>query len=100
MARAVPAHNGYAGGVDGADTVRALEEALERLDVVVRSEPLPEEARISGGFCVVRGKPTVFVAPDAPETERIAVLVDALRRLPTTEIWLPPAVRALLEDAG
>jgi hypothetical protein len=70
-----------------------LEDALERLDVAVSIEPMPDEARISGGLCLVHGKHQVYLSPHAGIAERIEILADALRRLDTETIWLPPVLR-------
>jgi hypothetical protein len=86
--------------VDEAALVRFLEEALERLEVEVRIESMPEESHISGGFCTVHGKREVILSPRATVAERIDVLADALRQLDTEAIWLPPAVRRLVESGG
>ncbi len=76
---------------------RMLEDALDRLGVQVRVERMPDEARLSGGLCFVRGKAEVFVSPRVTEAERIHVLVGALRELDNESIWLPPAVRKLIQ---
>jgi len=76
----------------------ALLDALIRRGVEVREEPLPPETTRSGGLCVLHGRQTLFIAPDAPPVERVHVLAAALRRVGADEIWLPPAVRALLEE--
>jgi hypothetical protein len=72
---------------------RMLEEALFRLGVTVRVERMPEESRLDGGTCLLRGKREVFISPRATLTERIAILTEALRQLDTDSIWLAPAVR-------
>lgn len=79
-------------------SLRLLREALERLDVVVRSEPMPDEAHLRGGLFHAGGRAQVVVSPRASVAEQLEVLVDALRRLDTDELWLPPAVRRLLDD--
>ena len=76
-----------------------LEDALLRLGVSVRVENMPEESRLSGGTCLVRGKQEVFISPRATLAERIAVLVEALRQLDTDSIWLAPAVRECILDS-
>lgn len=75
----------------------ALEEALERLGVRVRREPLPIEARIGGGLCTIRGQRTLILVPDLAEADEVAIFASALRTLDTSQLWLPPAVRELLE---
>jgi hypothetical protein len=38
----------------------------------------------------------LYVSPSAPPWRRAEVLLDALRRLPHQQIWLPPEIRRLL----
>lgn len=72
---------------------RMLEEALLRLGVTVRVECMPEESRLSGGTCTVRGKREVFVSPRATLADRVAIMSEALRQLDTDSIWLAPVIR-------
>jgi len=76
--------------------MEALEGALHRLGVEVREEPLSEELGTTGGLCVIRGRRVVLVAAGAPPWRRAEVLLDALRRLDTEDVWLPPAIRRKL----
>ena len=72
----------------------ALIDALDRLDVPVRFEPLPEAASLAGGLCVLKGQRLVIVSSEASLPDRIEVLAAALRELDTETLWLAPAVRA------
>jgi len=74
----------------------ALERALTRLGIRFLEEELPEEAHVDGGLCRVQGEMLLYVSPSAPPWRRAEVLLDALRRLPHQEIWLPPEIRRLL----
>jgi hypothetical protein len=82
--------------VDDGSKERALRAALERLGVRIRDEDLADELTGPGGFCIVKGDPTVILSPSAAPPERVAVLLRALRAQDTDTIWLPPALRALL----
>lgn len=73
--------------------LRLLEEALDRLDVLIRVENMPEEAHLSGGLCLLHGKYYLYIAPNTGTSERLEILSDALRQLDTESIWLPPVVR-------
>jgi len=84
--------------VDLALQLHALERALTRIGVGLLEEELPEEASIAGGLCRVRGRLVIYVSPTAPPWRRAEVLLNALRRLPHREIWLPPEIRELLES--
>ena len=74
-----------------------LLDALARLEVDVRNEPLPESPIGAGGLCTLRGRRTLFLDPRAHPRDQTAALVRALRALPTDEIFLHPALRALLD---
>ena len=74
--------------------IDALTLALEKLGVRVREEALPEAS--VGGLARVGSQRWCFVPRDAGAPLRRAVLVEALRRLPTEELFLHPRVRALL----
>ena len=74
----------------------ALERALTRLGIRLVEEELPEEAHLDGGLCTVQGQMLLYVTPNAPPWRRAEVLLDALRRLPHQDIWLPPEIRRLL----
>ena len=76
----------------------ALERALTRMGIRLVEEALPDEAHIDGGLCRVDGETVLYVAPAAPPWRRAEVLLDALRRLPHRDIWLPPEIRQLLES--
>jgi hypothetical protein len=83
--------------VDDARLVVALEDALAKLGVPLRVEPL-ESTR--GGLVRLRGVPQVLLAEHATPKERIAVLAAALAKLDTTSLFLAPAVRAAIERYG
>ena len=81
------------------ELVRLLHDVLGRLGVSVRVEAMPEEARLAAGYCVLRGAPVLFLSPGAGIAEQRQAMLDALRSLPTDDIWLPPALRDLVEGA-
>lgn len=76
-----------------------LEEGLRKLGVEVRIVDIPSDARVQGGLCTIRGARVVLVSAMAPPAERISILVRALASLDSESIYLPPAVRELLERA-
>jgi hypothetical protein len=83
--------------VDPVKQLDALERALVRLGIRLLEEELPEEARVDGGLCRVSGELVLYVSPTAPPWRRAGVLLDALRRLPHRDLWLPPEIRRLLQ---
>jgi hypothetical protein len=82
--------------VDLTSQLDALERALTRMGIRFLEEELPEEAQIDGGLCKVADELVLYVSPTAPPWRRAEVLLDALRRLPHRDIWLPPEIRELL----
>jgi len=76
--------------------IDALTLALDKLGVLVREEPLPEPSR--GGLARVGTQRVCFVPRDASLDVKRSVLLDALRRLPTDELFLHPRLRALLAE--
>jgi len=78
--------------------IEVLERALGRLGIRFLEEELPQEAHIDGGLCTVDGEQVLYLSPAAPPWRRVEVLIDALRRLPHRDIWLPPEIRQLVED--
>jgi hypothetical protein len=76
----------------------ALERAMMRLGIRLLEEELPDEAHIDGGLCKVGGELVLYVSPTAPPWRRAGVFLNALRRLPHRDIWLPPEIRSLLRS--
>jgi hypothetical protein len=84
--------------VDLTSQLGALERALMRMGIRFLEEELPDEAHIDGGLCKVADELVLYVSPTAPPWRRAEVLLDALRRLPHRDIWLPPEIRELLKN--
>ncbi|TNF60022.1 MAG: hypothetical protein EP303_07605 [Deltaproteobacteria bacterium] len=84
--------------MDLARQLDAMERALTRLGIRLLEEELPDEAHIDGGLCKVAGELVVYVSATAPPWRRAEVLLNALRRLPHRDMWLPPEIRRLLES--
>lgn len=75
-----------------------LDELIEtavRRGVSVRRESM-SRGTSTGGYCVLKGVPTVFVDERASVDAQIEILASALRRLDWSEVFLQPAVRELL----
>lgn len=83
--------------MDLATQLHALERALTRMGIRLVEEELPEEAHVDGALCRVANQPVLYVSPTAPPWRRAQVLLDALRRLPHGDVWLPPEIRRILE---
>jgi hypothetical protein len=89
--------------VDPADLVRQLVDLAEAAGFEVRSLPGPASAEgpeaAASGVCRVRGATWVLLDPTDPIEDRIAVLVEALRRHAPEFLedrYLPPALRERL----
>jgi hypothetical protein len=68
----------------------------------IRRAPAAEGAEHPGGAVVrLKGRQIIFLDESAPVPERIAVLAGALAgREEIAEMFLPPALRDLIEKAG
>jgi hypothetical protein len=81
-----------------------LEELLARLGVDVRSESFDpkmfHDTSTRGGLCRLRNRTVVLVDSRAPLVERIAVLATAAASLDTESVYVPPAVREVIETHG
>ena len=65
----------------------------------VRREPM-SRGTSSGGYCVLKGVPTLFVDERAAVDAQIEVVAGVLRRQDGSEGDLDPAVRAVLSRPG
>jgi hypothetical protein len=65
----------------------------------VRREPM-SRGTSSGGYCVLKGVPTLFVDERAAVDAQIEVVAGVLRRHEWSEVDLDPAVRAVLSRPG
>lgn len=72
-----------------------LVDLARRRNLTVRREPMSRGTSV-GGFCVLRGSPTVFVDERASMDAQIGVLAGVLRRYDWSDVYIPPALRAFL----
>lgn len=77
-----------------AAVLRELEDALRKMDVRVRRE----RGTFRGGRCTVAGREVVVLNKLHPPEAQLVVLAESLRELPHDDLYLRPAVRAVLED--
>lgn len=73
-----------------------LEQAAEALNVKIVYERLGPEAS-PGGLCRVNGEYRVLIDRHLPVLERVNVLLGAVARFATEDIYLSPEVREALE---
>ena len=79
------------------DTVAELERLAEAVGVKVSYEPMSGLVQGIGGLCRVRGEHRLIVDRRLQAPERLQILVEVLRKLETSEHFVSPQVRTLLE---
>ena len=78
-----------------------LEAAADQLGIQVRYESLDDgsgEMRLRSGACRIRGRDVIIVEKDLSPIQKGDVLVAALKRFDFSGVYLPPAVRARLDE--
>jgi hypothetical protein len=76
-----------------------LIELAGKLEISVREENLnTEESSSAGGLCRVEGKYILMLNSKSPLKEKNRVMIRALQQFDLHEIYIKPAVRALLEE--
>jgi len=76
-----------------------LQVVAARLGITVRAEPLTAdllEAR--GGLCWAHGRPLVVMDASLPVRDKIAVLARALARFDLEAVYVPPLLRARIDQ--
>jgi len=75
-----------------------LEDIATRLGVELRYENLGQIGlRIDGGYCKVAGKPMILVNRKDSLQRKIRVISRSLGKLNLEGIFIPPAVRRVIE---
>lgn len=77
------------------DIVRELEEAIQKLGVLVRRE----RGNFRGGYCVRDDEEILMLNKNHPAEIHLSVLAIALKELPVDTVYIRPAARRALEDA-
>lgn len=76
-----------------------LEDIAARLDVEVRYEEFGRNGiRTEGGLCRVLGRPVILLNRKDPPRRTILVLARSLRKLDLEGVFIPPAVRRIIES--
>ena len=68
--------------------------------VQFRFEPISfedETINVVGGLSKLRGRPVLIINSKATEKDKIKIFVQALRRFDLEQIYIKPAIRALLD---
>jgi hypothetical protein len=77
-----------------------LENLAEKLGIDILYEKLgEEEPSIRGGICKAQKTYKIFIDQAEPTDGRIKMLTRALSSFDTEEVYLPPFVREILENA-
>ena len=76
-----------------------LEDIAARLGVQVRYDELGRNGvRTEGGLCRVLGRPVIFLNRKDSPRRTILVLARSLRKLDLEGVFIPPAVRRIIES--
>ncbi len=76
-----------------------LEEVASRLGIELRYENLGQSGiRCEGGFCKVGGKSMILINRKDSQNRKIRVLLRSLKKVDLEGIFVPPAVRRLIDQ--
>lgn len=77
-----------------------LEELASRLGVTLREENLSSNIYNSGGgYCTVEGRRFIFINKKDSRQRKIRILARSLKRFNLEGIFVPPAVRRIIESS-
>ena len=80
--------------------IEQLEGLVKGFGIQFRCEPISfeeETINVVGGLCKLRGKPLLIINSKAMEKDKIKIFVQALRCFDLDQIYITPAIRALLD---
>lgn len=72
-----------------------LEQLAKHLQIIVRYEPSAGKA----GYCVLNGERTIFIDQRMTLRQRAVALARMLCHFDCEDVFLPPAVRSLIEES-
>lgn len=76
-----------------------LEEIALRLGIALRYENLGQTGvRSDGGYCKLAGKPMIIINRRDSQRRKISILAKSLNKLNLDGIFIPPAIRKLIES--
>ncbi len=79
-------------------TLLQLEALADRLGIQVRDENINlDDISSSGGLCLVEGSYILILNSKTTVQEKIQVAIGALRQFDLNDVYVKPAIRALLE---
>ncbi len=81
--------------------LQLLETTASRLGVEIRYENLSLPwGRSQGGYCKFEGKPIIIVDRNASQRAKINIIAKGLRRMDVGNVFVPPAVRRILDSSN
>lgn len=87
--------------MDDTTLLQLLLDLAQRLGFEIRTSPLTpkdQELTVRSGACILRGRRLILLHRGAPAREKCAALVEALRKEDLGGIFIPPAIRQLLDN--
>lgn len=87
--------------VDNTALLQLLLDLAQRLGFEIRTTPLTprdQDLTVRSGACVLRGRRLILLDRSAPAEEKCTALLEALRGEDLGGIFVPPAVRQLLDQ--
>jgi hypothetical protein len=76
-----------------------LEHTAMKLGVTVRYENLTlHVGRSQGGYCKLEGNPLIIVDKRESHRKKISVIAKALGHLDTDHMFIPPAIRRIIDS--
>jgi hypothetical protein len=81
--------------------LEALQQAATAVGVVVRFDKLASgDVKTTSGSCKIRGVDTIIIDRRLRPKEQVTALARELSRFNFEQVFLPPAIRDLLEPSG
>jgi hypothetical protein len=80
--------------------IDCLEELAERFGIQIRYEVIRQDedsSPVVGGLCVFKGEYVLIINSRSTAKEKIKTLAMAVRHFDLDQIYIPPALRELLE---
>lgn len=74
-----------------------LEGLADKLGILIRYEKIEDEWTGRGGLCRIEGNHVLIIHSRATVKEKIQIMTEALRRFDIGDIYVKPALRAMLD---
>lgn len=81
--------------------MQELEDIAEKLSIAVHYDDLMGmDFKIKGGLCKLRGKHVIIMDRRTPLTERVDLLVGALRQFDLSSVFIRPYIRSIITESS